>query len=115
MKVPTSHRRTLNARPALSALLTTSNSASIATSFSPDDLRRWIVQLCEALHYAHTGPKVVHRDLKPSNLMIGKDGQLKITDFGIASVIADSMSRVTQVHGVSGTLAYMSPQQALGE
>ncbi len=82
--------------------------------FSPDELRPWIIELCEALHYAHTGPKVVHRDLKPSNLMISNDGHLKVTDFGIASVIADSMSRVTQIHGVSGTLGYMSPQQALG-
>ena len=82
--------------------------------FSPDELRPWMIELCEALHYAHTGPKVVHRDLKPSNLMISNDGHLKVTDFGIASVIADSMSRVTQIHGVSGTLGYMSPQQALG-
>ncbi len=82
--------------------------------FGPDELRPWIIELCEALHYAHSGPKVVHRDLKPSNLMISNDGHLKVTDFGIASVIADSMSRVTQIHGVSGTLGYMSPQQALG-
>ncbi|MEI9895445.1 MAG: serine/threonine-protein kinase [Chthoniobacter sp.] len=83
--------------------------------FDTDEIRPWMLQLSEALYYAHSVAGIVHRDLKPSNLMIGIDGRLKITDFGIASVIADSMSRVTRTQIVSGTLPYMSPQQALGD
>jgi serine/threonine protein kinase len=72
-------------------------------------------QLCEALHYAHTQPKVVHRDLKPANLMVTKDGRLKVTDFGIARSISDSFSRVSNAQPTSGTLMFMSPQQLMGE
>lgn len=83
--------------------------------FDTEEIRLWMIQLAEALHYAHSVAGVVHRDLKPSNLMIDGSGRLKITDFGIASVIADSMSRATRTQIVSGTLPYMSPQQALGD
>jgi serine/threonine protein kinase len=83
--------------------------------FSPDELLPWVLQLADALYYAHHEAGIVHRDLKPSNLMVGRDRKLKITDFGIASVIADSLSRVTRTQIVSGTLPYMSPQQALGD
>ncbi len=72
-------------------------------------------QLCEALDYAHHRAKLVHRDLKPANLMINAQEDLKVTDFGIARSISDSVSRVTMDRGTSGTLLYMSPQQALGQ
>ncbi len=69
----------------------------------------------EALDYAHHRAKLVHRDLKPANLMINAQEDLKVTDFGIARSISDSVSRVTMDRGTSGTLLYMSPQQALGQ
>jgi hypothetical protein len=75
----------------------------------------WLVQICDALHYAHTKPKVAHRDLKPANIMLQKDGEIKVTDFGIASSISDTVSRVSMSAGSSGTPVFMSPQQALGE
>ncbi len=82
--------------------------------FEVADLSVWVRQLCEALDYAHHRAKLVHRDLKPANLMINQQEDLKVTDFGIARSISDSVSRVTMDRGTSGTLLYMSPQQALG-
>jgi len=83
--------------------------------FEPDEIADWIGQLCDALDYAHNRAKVIHRDLKPANLMLNKRGDLKITDFGIARNLADSVSRLTAEHVRSGTLVYMSPQQWSGE
>jgi hypothetical protein len=82
--------------------------------FTPEVLLPWLSQLCAALDYAHGQAGVVHRDLKPSNLMIDAKGNLKITDFGISASLSDSRSRVSNV-GSSGTPAYMSPQQLLGQ
>lgn len=82
--------------------------------FDPDAVRDWMDQLAEALTYAHRERRVVHRDLKPSNLMIDGANLLKVSDFGIARSISDSMSRISGVAKVSGTIGYMSPQQAQG-
>lgn len=86
-----------------------------AKVFEPEQLLGWVRDLCTALHYAHTEARVVHRDLKPANLMVNQRGQLKVTDFGIARTITDSVTRVTGSEPTSGTLLYMSPQQAMGK
>ena len=69
------------------------------------------VQVCRALKSAHNAG-VIHRDLKPSNLMITSDGNVKLTDFGVAQVFAGG--KLTMTGGVIGTAEYMSPEQAQG-
>jgi eukaryotic-like serine/threonine-protein kinase len=66
----------------------------------------------QALHYAHERG-LVHRDVKPGNIMISDEGQVKVTDFGIARAV--SAETVTQTAAVFGTAAYVSPEQAQGE
>lgn len=66
---------------------------------------------CEALQCAHRAG-VVHRDVKPANLIVTPEGRAKLMDFGIAK--AAEMTRVTQAGSVLGTVAYLSPEQAIG-
>jgi serine/threonine protein kinase len=86
--------------------------------FTVDQIGPWVGQMCDALDYAHLQKRIVHRDLKPANLMVNSESQMKITDFGISCSLSDTMSRLSraQAHtGTSGTLLYMSPQQAMGD
>jgi len=77
-----------------------------------DEVLEWVKQLCAGLAYAHQRG-VVHRDIKPHNVMLDQDGTIKICDFGIARVLVDTASRVSQ-RGTAGTLVYMSPEQYKG-
>ena len=70
------------------------------------------LQAARALEYAHYRG-VVHRDFKPSNLMITKQGEVKLMDFGIARDIAND--DLTRPGTAIGTPAYMSPEQIMGE
>jgi serine/threonine protein kinase len=79
--------------------------------FPLDDIAKTMTQLLDALEYSHTRG-VVHRDIKPANILITKDGQVKIADFGIARI---ESSDLTQVGTVLGTPSYMSPEQFLGQ
>jgi serine/threonine protein kinase len=78
------------------------------------ELAPWIGALCDALAYAHESAGLIHRGLKPGNLMVNSRSEIKITDFGIAASLRDSMSPERVLASI-GTLNYMSPQQLLGE
>ncbi|MGD8535663.1 MAG: protein kinase [Candidatus Aminicenantes bacterium] len=69
-------------------------------------------QVCEGLAEAHR-LGIVHRDLKPRNIMIDKEGNARIMDFGIARSI--KVKGITRVGSIIGTPEYMSPEQVKGE
>ncbi|MGA2586838.1 MAG: protein kinase [Candidatus Aminicenantales bacterium] len=70
------------------------------------------LQIAEGLKAAHE-KGVVHRDIKPANIMLGREGQARITDFGLASL--EGGAALTRPQTVLGTAAYMSPEQVRGE
>ena len=63
-----------------------------------------VAQVLDALHYAHQ-MQTVHRDIKPANILIGRDGQVKLVDFGLAEILATNAYA-----GGAGTYAYMAPE-----
>jgi serine/threonine-protein kinase len=70
------------------------------------------LQICPALKHVHDHG-IIHRDLKPPNILLTTDGQVKLTDFGIAKVFASS--HLTATGGVVGTAEFLSPEQAAGK
>jgi serine/threonine-protein kinase len=72
------------------------------------------LDVCQALDHAHQ-MGVVHRDLKPANLLFSQDGHLKVSDFGLASALAETSRTDIFVEGIVGTARFASPEQAKGQ
>src|ERR1700722_14975262 len=72
---------------------------------------RIMEHLLAGLQYSHD-QGVMHRDIKPGNVILAKDGQVKLADFGIARIESSAM---TMIGTVLGTPAYMSPEQLMGQ
>ncbi|ASU81806.1 serine/threonine protein kinase [Nocardiopsis gilva YIM 90087] len=87
-----------------------------------DDDRRLLPERCaeiadgilRALEYSHRSG-IVHRDIKPANVMLTRQAEVKVMDFGIARSMDDNQATMTQTSQVIGTAQYLSPEQARGE
>src|SRR3954471_19970274 len=78
----------------------------------PRQAARITAETARALHAAHQRG-IVHRDVKPGNVMINRDGQVKVTDFGIARAVAEA--QMTLPGTTLGSVHYFSPEQARGD
>jgi serine/threonine protein kinase len=77
---------------------------------TPELALQLLPQICAGLEYAHL-KGIVHRDIKPANIMLTRQGEVKITDFGLAKDVMRSASMATETHMVMGTPEYAAPEQ----
>jgi len=89
---------------------------------APEQVVQYGLQLADALAHAHVH-KIVHRDLKAANILVTQDGRVKVLDFGLAErLTSDEIDAITRSrpatgasHVLTGTLAYMAPEQLCGK
>jgi WD40 repeat protein len=84
--------------------------------FAPRDAAEMVKKVATAIAYAHV-EGVIHRDLKPANVLIDREGQPRVTDFGLAKRVqtGDAVSQHTATGQILGTPSYMPPEQASGQ
>jgi serine/threonine protein kinase len=83
-----------------------------ATSLPLPLIVSYVKQVAGALQYAHDR-RLVHRDVKPENMLLGRENEVLLSDFGIATIAPNSRSLQTQ--DFSGTILYMAPEQIQGK
>ncbi|BBM82845.1 tetratricopeptide repeat protein [Candidatus Uabimicrobium amorphum] len=81
---------------------------------NPDFLLDLLIKVCDALAHAHKH-KILHRDIKPSNIMITKNGEPKIMDFGLAKIFKSDEKRLSKTGDILGSVNYMPPEQLNGK
>src|ERR1035441_2206392 len=94
-----------------------------ASRIAPKEALAIVPQICDALQFAHERG-IVHRDIKPENILLSKEGQVKIADFGVAKIVAQDLDEtsaeraaavpsdeLTGAGSVLGTPQYMAPEQ----
>jgi serine/threonine protein kinase len=82
------------------------------TRLPPATIIAYVKQLASALDYAHA-QKVMHRDVKPENMLLGRNHEVLLSDFGLA--MGTYSSSQERARDASGTIAYMAPEQARGK
>lgn len=86
----------------------------------PGSVLRWpwvatiTLQVCDALSHAHS-QNIAHRDIKPANILLGYDGRIKLSDFGVSAHVSSAVTPMGAELSGAGTPAFMSPQQMWGD
>lgn len=84
----------------------------VGSVLPPATVAIYTQQMADALQYAHD-QKLIHRDVKPENMLVGQQGEIVLSDFGIATIAHNTSSLSVQMP--IGTIAYMAPEQIQGE
>jgi len=81
-------------------------------TLTPERSLEILPQICEGLRYAHS-QGLIHRDIKPENILIGDDGRVRITDFGLARLVVSDAAAISLTGSAQalGTPHYMAPEQ----
>ncbi len=75
---------------------------------------QYVQEIAKALEYAHS-KNVIHRDIKPDNILIGAQGELRLSDFGIAVLSRTGRTTLAASYDTGGTAYYMAPEQSRGK